>query len=148
MTGGDFENPEGNPPGPRAGAVAGFRRVALNSGRSGSRRARRVARGIFKIPEGQRGTLGTIPDKKTRILYIFFYEIHLNFTNNHAVEINSSYAQNFLSRFVNLCPPPTSPRLGGYTPRSPRLGGSGRIFPQTRGYTYKNPLGDSRTEIP
>ena len=40
---GDFENPSGNPPGPRA---------------------RRVALGIFKIPSGLRGIWAKIPSKK------------------------------------------------------------------------------------
>ena len=46
--------PEGSTPCPRAGAEAGVRREAPNEGRSGGPRARRVARRIFKIPEGLR----------------------------------------------------------------------------------------------
>ena len=77
MPGGDLENPEGNPPGPRAGAEAEVRRKAPNGARSGGLRARRVARGIFKIPDGLRGFVAKTPEQKSRILRIFFQIISL-----------------------------------------------------------------------
>ena len=42
-SGGDFENPEGNPLGPRAAAEPGERSEATNGGRSGAMRARRCS---------------------------------------------------------------------------------------------------------
>ena len=53
--GGDFENPEGNPPGPRA---------------------RRVARGIFKIPDGLRVSGEDSRTKKPNFVNIFFNTIY------------------------------------------------------------------------
>ena len=71
MPGGDFENPKGNPAGPRAGAEAGERSEATNGGRSGGPRARRGARGVFKIPDGLRGS-GQNPRKQNpNFVYIF-----------------------------------------------------------------------------
>ena len=64
MPGGDFENPEGNPPGPRAGAEAGERRE--------------------KIPDGLRGFVAKIPEQITRILCIFFSNDFTSTTNHSA----------------------------------------------------------------
>ena len=71
---GDFENPEGNPPGPRAGAEAGMRSEATNGGRSEGPRARRVARGIFKIPDGLRGFGDDSRTKNPNFVNIFFIQ--------------------------------------------------------------------------
>ena len=73
--GGDFENPEGNPPGPRAGAEAGERREAPLSGLRSGPRARRVARGIFKIPDGLRVSGEDSRTKKPNFVNIFFNNI-------------------------------------------------------------------------
>ena len=67
MPGGDFENPEGNPPGPWAGAKAGERSEATNGGRSVGPRVLRVALGVFKIPDGQRGSSVKIHEQKPGI---------------------------------------------------------------------------------
>ena len=75
--GGDFENPEGNPPGPRAGAEAGERREAPNGGRSGGPRARRAARGDFQNPRTGDGDLGESPIKNQNFVHIFFMYITL-----------------------------------------------------------------------
>ena len=72
MPGGNFENPEGNPPGPWAGAKAGERSEATNGGRSGGPRARQLARGVFKIPDRAEGDQAKIPAEKTGITCIFF----------------------------------------------------------------------------
>ena len=70
--GGKFEKPHGGtPPGPRGGAEAGERSEATNGGRSGAPRARRVARGIFKIPDGLRGSGLNPRKKKPNFVYIF-----------------------------------------------------------------------------
>ena len=47
-------------------------------------RARRVARGIFKIPDGLRGFVAKIPEQKTRILCIFFSNDFTSTTNHSA----------------------------------------------------------------
>ena len=52
---GDFKNPSGTPPGPRASAPAFARRFAPRSGFRSGPRARRGALRVFEIPSGLRG---------------------------------------------------------------------------------------------
>ena len=90
MPGGDFENPEGKPPGSRARAEAG---------RGASPRARRVAPGIVKIARG-RAAEGIVGEdyrtKNPNFLHFFipYYNRSKSLTRTtlyHTTEIHNTH---------------------------------------------------------